>query len=286
MVSQFTQITADGVPPEDAAKSCVPSSLCAGAMWLNNISQLGGLYTPDTFKDKVYGQNYQGFMAAWRFVDFCKNELGIKLSSLRSDDPAQLVQWAHEHVRAGHPVVFTVPYSPGVTHVCVFFGEETGQLTCMDPLKPQPTIKSDAEWRHLLQDNEIWIMEKLMIDLKDPTVARYFEPKDDKTWRCKQTGKTIYGENLTFYRTCGYSALRGLDDLGLPLSEEIPIERLDPKFQHLAGKVTVKFYELGVTLFDPENKMGGRPGGGRVYKAHLFDGGPGSETFFRLAQHL
>lgn len=127
-----------------------------------------------------------------------------------------------------------------------------------------------------------------MIDLDNPTVASFFERKDAKTWRSKKTGKTIFGENLTFYRTCGNSALRGLDDLGLPLSEEIPIERLDPdRFGHLAGKgITVKFYELGVTLFDPDDLVDHRPGGGRVKKAHLFEGGIGGETFFRLAQQM
>jgi hypothetical protein len=226
-------------------------------------------------------------MAAQAYVDFCKDELGIKLSSLGSTDPAQLVQWAHEHLRAGHPVVFTEPYSAKFTHVCVFFGEETGQLTCMDPLTAGSTTRSDEDWRRLLQDDEIWIMEKLMIELTDAEVARYFEKKDDKTWRCKTNGHTIYGEHLTFYRTCGYSPLRGLDDLGLPKSEEIPIEKLDPKFQNLAGKgITVKFYELGVTLFDPDNLVDKRPGGGRVKKAHLFEGGPGSESFFRMAQQM
>lgn len=127
-----------------------------------------------------------------------------------------------------------------------------------------------------------------MIDLDNPIVASFFELKDPKTWRSKKTGHTIHGEILTFYRTCGYSALRGLDDLGLPLTEEIPIEKLDPvKFAHLAGQgITGQFYELGVVLFDPNDKVDHRPGGGRVKKAKLFDGGPGSETFFRLAQHM
>jgi GH25 family lysozyme M1 (1,4-beta-N-acetylmuramidase) len=129
-------------------------------------------------------------------------------------------------------------------------------------------------------------MEELMIDLNNPTVARFFGG-DAHTWRCTN-GHTIHGEILTFYRSCGNSVLHGLDDLGLPLSEEIPIEKLDPvKYAHLAGKgITVQFYELGVTLFDPNDQVDHRPGGGRVKKAHLFNGGPGSETSFRLAQHM
>ena len=131
-----------------------------------------------------------------------------------------------------------------------------------------------------------FIMEELMIDLDNPTVARFFGG-DAHTWRCTN-GHTIHGEILTFYRSCGNSVLHGLDDLGLPLSEEIPIEKLDPvKYAHLAGKgITVQFYELGVTLFDPNDQVDHRPGGGRVKKAHLFNGGPGSETSFRLAQQM
>jgi hypothetical protein len=156
-------------------------------------------------------------------------------------------------------------------------------------IKPHSSIAATAcPGNYPMDELRQFIMEELMIDLDNPTVARFFELKDPKTWKSKQTGKTIHGEILTFYRTSGNSPLRGLDDLGLPLSEEIPIEKLDPvKYAHLAGQgITVQFYELGVTLFDPNDKVDHRPGGGRVKKAHLFDGGPGSETFFRLAQQM
>src|SRR6266699_422392 len=60
MVPERTPITADGHPPENAGLSCVPASICAGAMYLNGIAHIGGIYTPDSFKDKVYGQGTVG----------------------------------------------------------------------------------------------------------------------------------------------------------------------------------------------------------------------------------
>ncbi len=286
MVPERTPITSDGHPPEDAGLSCVPASLCAGAMYLNGVHQLGGKYTPDSFHDAAYGEGYIGGMAAIKFIGYCQS-LGIKLSSLQGQPP-QLVQMAHEQIRNGHPVVFTIPNpygNPDYTHVCVFFGESAGYLTAMDPWIAQAITRKDSEWANILLDNQIWIEERLMIDLSTPGIGNYFTAKDANTWLCKQTGKTIYGENLTFYRSCGYSALRGLDDLGLPLSEEVAIERVDPKFQPLAGKgITVKFYELGVTVFDPQNLVDRRPGGGRIYKAHLYNGGPGTDPLVRELQ--
>ncbi len=287
MVAERTPITADGHPSENQFLNCVPASLCAGAMYLNGVSQIGGKYTPDSFKDAAYGQGYVGGTAASAYVDYAKS-LGIHLYAINGNG-TELVQHAHEHLRAGHPVVFTEanPYgNPQYTHVCVFFGESAGYLTCMDPWIAQAITRKDAEWAAILLDNQIWIEERLMIDLTNPVVASYFIAKDANTWLCKQTGKTIYGENLAFYRSCGYSALRGLDDLGLPLSEEVDILRVDPvKYAHLAGKgITVKFYELGVTVFDPQNLVDRRPGGGRIYKAHLYNGGPGTDPLVRELQ--
>src|SRR6266567_2852413 len=50
MVAERTPITADGHPSENAGLNCVPASICAGAMFLNGITALGGKYTPDSFK--------------------------------------------------------------------------------------------------------------------------------------------------------------------------------------------------------------------------------------------
>ncbi len=178
MVSELTEITGNEQHSENPGLNCVPASLCAGAMYLNRVTQLGGKYTPDSFKDAVYGQGYIGGMAAFKFVDHCAS-LGIKLFSLQGPG-AQLVQMAHEQVRAGHPVVFTEPNpygNPNFTHVCVFFGEDTGRLTAMDPFIAQAITRGDAEWATILSDvdptiptKEIWIMEELMSEEEDEVV--------------------------------------------------------------------------------------------------------------------
>ncbi len=271
MVPERTPITSDGHPSENAGLNCVPASLCAGAMYLNGISQTGGKYTPDSFKDAVYGQGYVGGTSAVKFVDYCAL-LGIRLYALNGNG-TELVQHAHEHLRAGHPVVFTEPNpygNPDYTHVCVFFGESSGYLTCMDPWIAQAITRRDAEWATILLDNQIWIEERLMIDLNNPVVAGYFSLQSNGWWLSTHTktssGQPIYihGEILTHYRACGETVLRGLEVLGLPVSNEVPE-------QGFPG-CTRQYFERGVLRFDPNHAIDGPPAAGRVYHAHLYSG--------------
>ncbi len=272
MVAERTPITADGHPSENQFLNCVPASLCAGAMYLNGVSQIGGKYTPDSFKDAAYGQGYVGGTAASAYVDYAKS-LGIHLYAINGNG-TELVQHAHEHLRAGHPVVFTEanPYgNPQYTHVCVFFGESAGYLTSMDPWIAQAITRKDAEWAAILLDNQIWIEERLMIDLSNPTVAGYFSLQPNGWWLSKRTktstGQPIYihGEILGFYTTFG-NALCGLTHLGLPVSNEISLGG--------TNGATRQHYENGVVFFDPAHEFDSRPGesGARVYLAHLYSG--------------
>ena len=168
MVAERTPITADGHPSENAGLNCVPASICAGAMFLNGITALGGKYTPDSFKDAVYGQGTTGGESASAYVPYLKT-LGINLIS-QSGSPTQLVAVTHTQIKAGHPVVFTEPNpygNPAFTHVCVFFGEQPGFLTALDPWIAQAITHSDATWTHTLLNNEVWIMEKMTAILPD-----------------------------------------------------------------------------------------------------------------------
>ncbi len=186
-----------------------------------------------------------------------------------------LVQTAHQHIKQGHPVVFTEPNpygNPDYTHVCVFFGESAGYLTCMDPWIAQAITRRDAEWAGILLDNQIWIMERLMIDLNNPTVAGYYSLQPNGWWLSKRTKTSagqpifIHGEILQFYTTFG-NALCGLTHLGLPVSNEISLGGTN-------GAVR-QHYENGVVFFDPAHEFGTRPGApqARVYLAAIY-GGP------------
>ena len=88
---------------------------------------------------------------------------------------------------------------------------------------------------------------------------------DSKTWTCKQNNFTLHGEILAFYQSFGNSALCGLTHLGLPLSNELPVDG------HL-GVVDQEF-ERGAVRFDPNHELDHPPGSGRVYLIH-FDQDP------------
>ncbi len=168
MVPERTPITADGHPPENAGLSCVPASICAGAMFLNGVTHLGGVYTPDSFKDKVYGQGTVGGENVDPYVPYLKS-LGINLSSFKGN-PTQLVAESHKAIQAGNPVVFIEanPYgNPNYTHCCVFFGEQQGFLTSLDPWIAQAVTHSDATWVNTLLTGEVWTMAKITVALPD-----------------------------------------------------------------------------------------------------------------------
>ncbi len=168
MVAERTPITADGHPSENAGLNCVPASICAAAMFLNGITALGGKYTPDSFKDAVYGQGTTGGESASAYVSYMKT-LGLSLIS-QSGQPSQLVAVVHKEIAAGHPVIFTEPNpygNPAFTHVCVFFGEQPGFLTALDPWIALSVTHSDATWVNTLLNNEVWVMEKMTAILPD-----------------------------------------------------------------------------------------------------------------------
>lgn len=162
-VGERTPITGDGLPSENAGLDCVPASLCAACMYLNNIHAIGGDFTPDSLKDKAYGQGYVGGTAASDYVNVCAS-LGIRLSPYRSTDTSALVKEAHRQIRLDHPVIYTEPNpygNPAYTHVCVFYAEGDGYLKAMDPWIAGPVTCTDAMWTSLLLDNEIWILERM-----------------------------------------------------------------------------------------------------------------------------
>lgn len=187
MVAERTTITGDSHPSENAGLNCVPSSILAGVMYLLGILQLGGKFTPDSFKDAVYGQGTTGGESPSAYVAYLSKEFGITLSSFKGT-PASLVAEAHRQIAAGHPVIFTIPNpygNPNYTHVCVFYGTGQRTLIAMDPWIVRGVTKSDAAWASVMQYNEIWIMSKIgetMTPLTIADVKSYFTANADGSW--------------------------------------------------------------------------------------------------------
>jgi hypothetical protein len=98
--------------------------------------------------------------------------------------------------------------------------------------------------------------------------SQFYSQNPDGTWRCTQTGKTIRGGMLDWYRAfVGTGSLNGLSDLGLPLTDEIPVGA--PKAGSTA-QPTIQVFERGAGFYDPDRVFDDPPGAaGSIYKAHI-----------------
>ena len=298
LVNQLNSPTFDQKPDENKFFNCVIASLVG--MILYYRPGLRGKLSPDSLKDAVLGEGYanQGTDAAW-FVDYIAKHFGLKLSRVNGN-AAALVAAAHACIAKGIPILFTepdpyvnisLPQYAGWTHVCTWFKEIPGGLEAIDPFGAKLIDRSDAAWANTVIAGGSWMMEEDMVpplDLGNPVVANYFTVDPHGGWLCKQTGRNVHGEILQYYCTMGATPLHGLDDLGLPQTNEIPIEQLPyigGKFAALAGKgIVVQFFELGPVLFDPANLIDKRPGGGRVYRAKPYVGSAGTDPELSHAQ--
>ena len=100
----------------------------------------------------------------------------------------------------------------------------------------------------------------MTIDLSNPTVAAYFDLVNSNQWQCKENGYTIHGAILAYYQGLGGNAFCGLTYLGLPKSNEIPLDSSGSMMQ---------IYERGLVYFDPNHKFDNPPGAGSVYHEHV-----------------
>ena len=169
MVSQLTTVTGDGMPSENAAQDCVAASVDALCRWLLSQPE-NSVFNPDHFKDAADGANYVGGTSATDYIEFCKS-IGIHLYSIDTpQDAAQAVATAHQLIGQGKAVMFTeldpyvdtsLPQYANWTHVCVWFSEDTGGLTAMDPYIGRPVYKTDATWTNVLRSNQLWTAERI-----------------------------------------------------------------------------------------------------------------------------
>jgi len=278
MLSQLSDIH-----EKNAAFDCVPTSLAAALSYLTGKPYDGG-----AIKDAVYGVGYTGATAAIEYVAYCKAQ-GVVLASMSGLDPAAMTAQAHAQLALGRPVVFTevdpyVPASYGWTHVCVWYADNGDELTALDPYIGKPVTKTDQEWQAVLRENQLWILyleEDVTITIQTPIIAAHFVQRDANHWEVK--GKTDAAGNpiilhdgmLSWYCTNGYKPYCGYSVAGLPTSNEIPIELINPPlFAHLAGKgIVVVYFERGAWVYDIHNTFGAPEGSGSVYPLKLYEAG-------------
>ncbi len=255
----------DGSP--NAQFNCVPASLCACIRYLTGKS-----IPPDEMKTAVYGPNWiNSGTAASAFVAYCAQQ-GARLYPVESGSPQEAIQQAHGFLAKGLPVVFTQQddYSsnPNFTHVCAWFKDAPTSLTGMDPFGAHTITFSDDVWAQRLRSNEVWIMEKAVLDLSDPLMAHYFEDLGNERWKCKPNGVILLGANREFY--CRYG---GVALFGLPLTNEI--------YDALPNAAVV-VCERAIICYEPARKNDNPPIAGPCYLLHL-DSGIGQQL---IAQPL
>lgn len=246
----FINQRTDGDP--NAEFDCVPASLAASANYL-----LGKPAVNDAaMKDSVYGRGYIGGTAASQFIPYLKGR-GLHLYSIEGTYKDLLAR-THAELAQNHPVIFTRddPYSsdPNMTHVCVWYKDAPGFLTCMDPYGATSITMSDGQWLAHLRFQEIWILEKAMLQISD--VTGFFTAQSDTAWKCKN-GNMLIGAILTFYR--GLPSPLAL--VGLPVTGEISVAG------HTGVKIQV--FERIVLIYDPGHVIDSPPGAGAVYAMHL-----------------
>lgn len=172
MVKQTTTTTGDGQPSENANYDCVAASICACCRWHLNQPE-NAIFNPDHFKDVAAGQGYVGGTAAKQYISFVAS-LGVRLRSIQGT-PAALIGVTRQQLHDQHPVIFTEPspYAAGWWHVCVFYKDDGTHLTALDPWLGAPVTKTYAQWQAILQENQIWVTERM---------TTYMEQQFDAVW--------------------------------------------------------------------------------------------------------
>ena len=163
--NQRTEKTNDGRAPEDGNMDCVACSLAAMCQAL-----LGSFYSGDGLHDEVYGEGYRGLQNPARYVG-ALHRLGLRMTSVGG--PANvLVGRAIEEVRAGHPVLLSIPSDwdddpPRSRYAHMVAGcdvPDRDTLTAMNPWTAEYMHRSRAWWQERLARcsyRELWVIEKV-----------------------------------------------------------------------------------------------------------------------------
>jgi hypothetical protein len=117
----------------------------------------------------------------------------------------------------------------------------------------------------------------MAIDINTPGVSQFFDEVDGNHWHCKQTGRVIQFAILDAYKSAGNTPQKGLEDWGLPVSPEIPLDAKGNVRQH---------FERKVVFYDPQHIHDNPPGAGAVYGAHLYSGQGQDPNLAKLSADL
>jgi hypothetical protein len=178
-----------------------------------------------------------------------------------------------------------VPYSwpPSGNHAIVISGiAPDGNLLVHDcasiapgGVRPGPRVYDAAKMQPVSATaiNVPWLAggEDMQILISTPGVSNYYKEVDAHHWECivdgTSKGKIIQYGILAVYKSLGQAGatdLRGLTWLGLPLTNETPLDA--------DGNVR-QYFERGCLIYNPKTgktRYDNPPGAGDIYTAHVY----------------
>jgi hypothetical protein len=282
VINQRITVLSDGTLDPNRDWDCT-QEVCAGILEYYTGKHFEG----GVLKEILFGRAYRGGTDIHADVSLMAH-YGVRVYPVDNTANA-LVVIAHQHIKAGHPVVITEPdpYSsrPGDLHVIVLDEEHPGGVFAMDPFIAREVQFTDAQLAAHMAVREVWIAEKLgdnaivSISLTTPPVNAYFKPGNGNSWIC-MNGFSVHDGMLNFYRTMGGS-LAGLTMAGLPKSNERkpkqPVGMSANEYDQLLlhhSEITEQDFERLTLRYDPNYILDKPPGAGSVYVIHLQPAAP------------
>jgi hypothetical protein len=185
---QLSERTNDGRAPENADEDCVFVSAASA------VEALTGIFTSgDELKDLAKGERYQGGgNAAWLVKILARAPWRVKLTP-HNGTRAQLLAVIREQIKAGHPVMITIPsYAggkssrakllskpapanprhPGGSHVVLICGiddSDSGDAEAMNPWHGWRERMPIAWWLKMICYGQVWSLERMTEEPALPT---------------------------------------------------------------------------------------------------------------------
>ncbi len=106
----------------------------------------------------------------------------------------------------------------------------------------------------------------MIFDENSPLFASFFTKVTNQSWLCNSNGKSIALGMLEYYKTLSFDPQTQLPCVGLPLTNETYIPRLDN------APLSYILCERGVLIYDPQHVYDSPPGSGPVYMGHINSG--------------
>lgn len=197
-------LDADGIN-DNPRFNCVDESLAAAIQYLTGKTVYG-----EELKDAEYGDKYQGGTALRVYVDNATDraraKYGVTAEAFNSTDTTKLISQARAWIRAGYPVIVTIPSAWGTAHtqaqlakpsfsthvVCLYseFGGNSkmaSSLTAMNPWGGVSQAEFDTWWKDRLCYGQVWRI------YKEEAVATTTTKGVPTGW--KDDGKTLVAPN-------------------------------------------------------------------------------------------